>query len=180
MAIITTAEAKTLLGITDASQDALIATLIPQVEADFLVIRNREFDTKINGERLGVGDGINKTFTIQHVPIIADSEQLYIAGYATSEEYTINNVTGVITFANAPADGVRITADYESQDSVYPDNGKFVAAKMIGWHLQTQKSLGANSESLGDHSIAYSGDDTYIKGYPKSIVGAIKRYASFA
>ncbi len=179
MAITTLAAVKTVLGLTTTAQDTLITALIPQVEADYLAIRNREFDTEVEGERLGVGDGVNKTFTLQHVPIITDTEVLYIAGLATSEVYTINNTTGVIVFTNAPADGSRVAADYEAQDIIYPENAAFTAAKMIGWHLQSQKSIGVSSESLGDHSVSYTNEAHFVQGYPKSIVGAIKRYASF-
>jgi hypothetical protein len=46
MAITTLSEVKTFLQIpaTDTSKDVLIEALIPQVEADFLIIRNAPFD----------------------------------------------------------------------------------------------------------------------------------------
>lgn len=50
MAIITLAKAKTLLQITDTLKDDLIDALIPQVEADYLLIRNRAFDEDSNDE----------------------------------------------------------------------------------------------------------------------------------
>jgi len=45
MAITTLSEVKTLLSITDTDRDALIEALIPEVEADYLIIRNWPFDT---------------------------------------------------------------------------------------------------------------------------------------
>ena len=50
MAIITRAKAKTLLQITDTLKDDLIDALIPQVEADYLLIRNRAFDEDSNDD----------------------------------------------------------------------------------------------------------------------------------
>lgn len=50
MAIITRAKAKTFLQITDTLKDDLIDALIPQVEADYLLIRNRAFDKDSNDE----------------------------------------------------------------------------------------------------------------------------------
>lgn len=44
MAIITLAKAKTFLQISDTTKDTLITALIPQIEADYLLIRNAAFD----------------------------------------------------------------------------------------------------------------------------------------
>lgn len=44
MPIIDLATAKTLLGISTADEDAFIEAVIPEVEADFLQIRNQAFD----------------------------------------------------------------------------------------------------------------------------------------
>jgi len=48
MAITTLSKVKTILQISDTSQDDLIEALIPLVEADFLMIRNKAFDTEYN------------------------------------------------------------------------------------------------------------------------------------
>ena len=50
MAIITLAKAKTYLGITTTASDALITLLIPQIEGDFLIIRNAPFDEDSNDD----------------------------------------------------------------------------------------------------------------------------------
>lgn len=44
MAIITVEEYKALTGITDTKQDTQIAALIPVIEEDFLLIRNKPLD----------------------------------------------------------------------------------------------------------------------------------------
>lgn len=48
MPIITRENTKLYLGITSTTQDALIDALIPQIESDFLLIRNKEFDVDSN------------------------------------------------------------------------------------------------------------------------------------
>jgi hypothetical protein len=178
MAITTSANVKTILGISGSTQDANIALLIPQVEADYLAIRNKPWDTEIEGERVGIGDGSAVAFTLANKPIVKDSLTVYVGG---DEEtgYTVNLTTGVITFTTAPAAGDRVEADYESVAAFYPGGAELVAIKMIGWLIQSQKSMGVQSESLGDHSITYEKGKTF-RGYPESIVGDIKRYASFA
>lgn len=50
MAITTLDSVKIFLQITDTTRDTLIEELIPQVEADFLLIRNIPFDEDSNGE----------------------------------------------------------------------------------------------------------------------------------
>ena len=50
MAIVDLETVKTFLQITDDTKDDLIEKLIPQVEADFLLIRNREFEDDSNDD----------------------------------------------------------------------------------------------------------------------------------
>jgi hypothetical protein len=50
MAIITLARAKLFLQITDTTRDALIEALIPEVEADYERLRNRDFDVDSNDD----------------------------------------------------------------------------------------------------------------------------------
>lgn len=117
MAITTLEKVKTILQISDTSQDDLIEALIPLVEADFLMIRNKAFDTEYNED---------------------------------TEEY----------------------------DTVYPIGSELTAIKMIQHQLSNIKSQGVSSESLGDYSISYD-NAMLVDGYPKSVVGGIKKYATF-
>lgn len=50
MAIVTLEQVKTFLQITTDAKDDLIEALIPEVEADFLLIRNREFEDDSNDD----------------------------------------------------------------------------------------------------------------------------------
>lgn len=181
MAITTKAKVKTILGITGTTQDALIEALIPLVESDFLNIRNAPWDTKVYGERVGVGNGTQKIFALDNFPLILASEKIYINGVLiASAEYDVNYNTGALTFDTAPIANSRITADYEVVDFFYPDGAELTAIRMIGWHLAQQKSIGVSSESLGDHSVTYEKSATGAESYPASIIGSIKRYVRFS
>jgi hypothetical protein len=60
----------------------------------------------------------------------------------------------------------------------YPDGAELTAIKMIGFHINSVKGLGINSETIGDYTIEYekpTGTAT-INGYPAVIVGTIKRF----
>lgn len=80
----------------------------------------------------------------------------------------------------------RVEADYLSirgkafdldtnGDTVYPEGSDSVASEMIGYLLN--KKYGVKIESLADFHQTF--EDATLFGYPKSIVGSIKRYLSF-
>jgi len=177
--ITTLARTKLFLGITDTLKDSLITMLISQVEADYLAIRNRTWDSVIEEEKVGVGDGTTKTFNLDNFPIILDRVDVYVNGDLETN-VTIDYATGLITFTDAPAAYARITADYEIMGTYFPASSELTAIRMIGWQLQSSGSLGVKSESLGDHSISYANDSALRRGYPESVVGCIKRHASYS
>jgi uncharacterized protein (TIGR02217 family) len=82
--------------------------IVPQSETIYLVSQ------KVTNEALGTGDGSNKVFTLDYPPIVPKSETIYLNGVsqARNTDYTIDNGTGIITFATAPSSGVAVTADY--------------------------------------------------------------------
>ncbi len=45
--------------------------------------------------------------------------------------------------------------DEDTEETIYPTGAELVAIEMINYHLNTMKSAGVVSESLGDHSITY-------------------------
>jgi CRISPR-associated protein Cst2 len=69
---------------------------------------------EVRGEQVGRGDGSKKEFTLRHVPVIQNSQMIYVGGVAQKEgpDYTLNNARGGITFTTAPTPGVEMTADY--------------------------------------------------------------------
>ena len=68
----------------------------------------------ITGESVGTGDGTTTEFSLANAPVYYESEVIYVAGTAQTRgtDYTIDYVTGKITFATAPALDAAITADY--------------------------------------------------------------------
>lgn len=69
----------------------------------------------ITAEAVGTGDGSEVKFSLDLHPIVADSQTIYVDAVAKTEgvDYTIDDYTGVITFATAPGLGLAITADYD-------------------------------------------------------------------
>lgn len=68
----------------------------------------------VPAEYVGSGDGTTKTFTLDHAPVVAGTERVYVDGVvkAPGTDYTINNTTGEITFVVAPVLNAPITAAY--------------------------------------------------------------------
>lgn len=64
----------------------------------------------------------------------------------------------------------------EEGKTVYPEGAALTVAKMIQFHLNTDKRTGIAGQSLGDHSVTFK--DT-IQGYPREIVGGIRRFVKF-
>ncbi len=77
----------------------------------------------VTGEQVGIGDGATTSFNLDHTKIVPGSEKIYLDDELKTRDtdYTINNDTGVITFTNAPGNGVVITADYTYQDETEKD-----------------------------------------------------------
>lgn len=67
----------------------------------------------VANERTGTGDGVNKTFKLKYVPIMADSETIKVGGLEVMEGYELDNSTGKLEFTAAPGDGDAIEAVYE-------------------------------------------------------------------
>ncbi|MBQ3729708.1 MAG: hypothetical protein II903_09430 [Spirochaetales bacterium] len=61
-------------------------------------------------------------------------------------------------------------------NTVYPEGSLGTAAEMISYKLLTSKGeIGVTSETIGDYSVGLSAD--LLKGYPRSTVQRIRRFA---
>jgi len=183
--IITVAQAKTLLQITGTAKDALIAALIPEAEAKYLHIRNfpfLQFYGDITNTETEITDITLYPSTVRDYSLnyykstasfIKRMEYLYnstnsIDNYVTSVNDTSNSVN-IDTAAGATATGVIFT--------VYPQNCKMIAAKLISYFSQKNSMSGLQSESVGSYSWS-KGSDGNPFGVPDDIVKSIHRYPS--
>jgi phage tail sheath gpL-like len=203
MAITTLQKASLLLG--NATQDDIITALIPLVEADYLNIRNKEFEV---GSTITINTACttNGNVTITwadsnfDVPVLAGDNAVTVAKkiYTYFEYYKplvinrkingisyytvklVSNVVTIITDYNVSFNGnsTGVTATASTVDIIYPDGSEMTAIKMIQHQLTNIKSQGIASESLGDYSVSYA-NGLMIGDYPKTVVNGIKRYATF-
>ena len=188
MAITTLANVKTALGITVAAYDTLINFLIPQVESDYLRIRNKVYDV---GNNITITAGATAdgdiTITIDGSPFlmpvlngdntftVAAKLYDYMSRYYTCQ---LSGVTvtvlgySVITIAGG-ATGV--TGTVSGVTTIYPVGAELTAIKMIQYNMSRIKSSGVQSESLGDYSVTFAPS---VNDYPSNIIGAIRKYVS--
>lgn len=70
---------------------------------------------RVTTEAVETGDGSETLFYLNNSLVVSGSEAIYLDGTAQTQgvNYTIDYATGNITFSEAPATGVAITADYK-------------------------------------------------------------------
>lgn len=178
--IISLAEIKRLLNITDTTNDLLINAQMPLVEAaicdycnsdfidtrfDYLISSSFSFSSVDNSINLN-GIGLN----------LAVYDTIKIFGSARNDQaFDITNLTSNKLIVNP------LVSDEISTDRViylarikYPLPLKYIAAKMIDFTLQDYQS-GVKQEVIDDHSITFD-DKGNANGYPTLIMNALNSY----
>ena len=169
--MITRAEVKNILQISDTGKDDTIETMIPIVRDFVIGYCNNKFlnDNKyytsnligFYGDKVIDGNSGLATFSV--------GMNIYITGSDNNDgAYTVKQVADgsirtdkQMTLETA---GESITI-YQVQ---YPEGLKLAVANMVGFQLnQTQ---GVTSESIGDYSVSYS------MNYPDSILQSLRPY----
>lgn len=188
MAILTIAQVKTFLKITDtdADRDAQINALIPVVEEDIASYCNSRFRNPavaFSGSFVITAPAIVYTLTcalggISDQPFaIGDYIDLY--GTARNDGYfTIATLSDtVITTTEV------LVAESAATLSVYlvqwPEPVRMIAARMVGFQLDHIASAGLQSENILDYSYTLSSSGSssgYAGGYSSDIMQGLDRY----
>lgn len=183
--ITTLKKTKEVLGITGVESDLQIISLIPQVQADYLHIRNKPFDTgrvlTVTAGATTAGDiTVTANDTEYTIAVKAGESAVVvaqrIAGNIGNTEVIDNKVRFIgeifaLTFSGGTTGA---TATVSDMGNLYPVNAEMTAINMINYHLQAQDGIGKASESLGDYSVTY---DRGFNQYPQNVIGSITRYA---
>ena len=191
MPITTWAQAQLILGL-DAGLQARVVALIALVEADYLRIRNKPFDTgntltitaaaTVAGNVTVTIDGNDTETAVLAGDSIFTVAKKILASHRSSYYYKVQGDGSAVNFIatdpialtfNAAATGV--TATVSGWATIYPTGAEYTAIKMIGYHLESGGAKTA--ESLGDYSVSYA--PSGAGGYPDTITGSIKRFVDF-
>jgi len=194
MALMTTAEVKSVLGITASTYDTQIAFFLPIVEEDLIAYLNNSFaDGYVYRESASAftfvrGDSDTADY-------ITDTEAEFLEkGFLSGMDITIQgggaNV-GLHTISSASTDKLKL-ADYgilinQDQNDTKDDNYigsvlisrvkwenalKLPAAKMVWSLIDNAKVDDVKSEKIDDYSITYIGGNAY----PKAITDMLQKW----
>lgn len=169
--ITTRANVKTILKLSDTTQDSLIDSLLPMIQDDILTFLKNKFKTEIliSGKTISfagksIFDSDLGFVTAGFVPgniVVQDSK--INDGFYTLEAVTAGTLTVSESLTTeSAANDIRIT------QINYPKGLELVAANMIGYVMNNKH--GVKSESISRYSVSYANDvSSLVNGYPDTI-----------
>jgi hypothetical protein len=193
--ILTLNECKTILGITDNTNDEKLRQMIPYVQSDIIYYCNNPFaDEAIYVEGGSAFDfirGATSTATTRADRIHDADDNFSTAGFTDGMDVIVAGGAneGVYTISSVSSDTMKMTCTGEfvtqSQTTYYrwpgnirisravwPRAVKMIAAKMV-WHLVDKpKVADVKSESIDDYSVTYMGSNLY----PQQLVDGLIPY----
>lgn len=188
MAIITLAQYKTLMGIADvdATRDARIAALIPQIEQEIVDYCNNQFTVS----------GI--TFTGKFTPTVAagpvytlvctgggisaisfaSGDTILLDGTVRNDgRYTATNFSDtVITVSEQLVGETEVSASVTLVK--WPAGLQVYAARMISYQLAHMGDAGVTSETIKSYSYSRANGGSADAGYPVEILRGLDRWRS--
>lgn len=194
MAIVTTAEAKTILGITDTTYDTQLEFFLPLVEKDIVSYIGHAFQDGYVYRESASGFNLVRGDSDTHDYIIDRDAKFKAKGFLDGMDIAIeggySNV-GVYTVSSASTDklvldeyGVLINQEHNSDDDdnwigtirisrvVWPKELKLIAAKMAWYQIDNTKVSDVQSERLDDYSITYAGSNAY----PNRLIDSLDKF----
>jgi len=186
MALITLAQYKTLMGITstDATRDACISALIPQIEQEIVEYCNNQFtnsDIKFTGDFTPtVSSGPVYTLVCSDGGISAVS---FAAGDTILLDGTVRNVqrlTGTIFADTVVTVTEPLVAEAEVSATItlvqWPAGLQIYAARMIAYQLSHMGDAGLTSEHISKYSYTRASGGAADAGYPQEILRGLDRW----
>ena len=184
MNIVSRAEVKTILQITDSSKDGLIDALLPSIEGYILGFTNNLFTdpvVRISASTLSFVSGTPATITDSGLGFV---EAGFVAGMAIYVEgtwfndgyYSLDTVeAGTLTLAT----GEKLRNESPSSNrsvnifrAKIPEAVKHAAAQMIDF--LSKNTDGISTEKVGNYSVSY--DLSKKGGFPENIIGKLSLF----
>ena len=176
--ITTRANVKTLLKLSDTTNDTLIDTLLPMVQDDVLSFLKNKFKTEIvisaktisflGNSILDSGSGFITAGFVPGNIVIQDSklnDGFYTLSAALAGTLTVSETLTTESAAN----DIRIT------QVRYPLALEMIVANMIGFAMSNKH--GVKSESISRYSVSYANDvSSLINGYPDTITRPLLKW----
>ena len=195
MALMTLAEVKTFLRITDATLDTLITTYIPLIEEDITDYLQNWFADKAIFVKASGGLAFNRGNTASGTSaadnIVDDNDNFTSAGFtdlmdiviAGGSNYGIYKISSVTTAVmKTQSTGIFVDQDQDTAKEPvgailisrinWPSALKPIAAKMIWYQIDTAKQSGAKSERIDDYSVVFAG----ARAYPEQLLNQLNKW----
>lgn len=163
MSLVSLANTKTFLQITDSAQDSVLNLVIPQVE-DYVskkcqrtfestVYTNEEYDGTDNTE-LKLKNFPVITFTQLDRNRVTDNTDDWET--IDADDYWVDTDTGIITKISDFTTGTKnYRATYTAGYASVPDDVQLAVMMIVSEFLNTRRAGGIKQESLGDHSVSF-------------------------
>lgn len=171
--ILSTAEVKTLLRISDTEADADIASFLPYVQGDLCAYLNNYFEDKLIyllSSGIAFVSGDPDTITDENSEFVeagfAAGMDVAIEGaYANTGIWEIDEVAAGTLTLTSSNELVSITADDLGLVRIskinWPRGVKMVAAQMVGYKLHNALPTDVRSKSVDNTVITYAGSGAY-------------------
>jgi len=186
MAVITLAQYKTLLGVTDtdATRDARINALIPQVEGDIVEYCNNDFT---NSDISFSGD-ITPTVAAGSVYTLACADGgIVTAGFSSGDCFVLSGTKrndGRLTSTTVADTVVTVSDVLVAEDEVsatitliqWPQGLQLIAARMIAYQLAHMADAGLASESIKSYSYSLKAGGLNDAGYPADLLAGLAKW----
>lgn len=179
MAIITTAEVKTLLQISGSTYDSLIAALIPPLQSWIIEYTNNPFHSSkyISGATIAFVDSNPDTITDSGSGFVdagfTDGIDIHVEGSKDNDGfYYVDTVTAGTLTLDSDDELIAESAGYDVLITRvrFPKSLKIVVAKLIGYDLNKNKMWGISDQSLGDYRVKFDGGGVKGGGYPQGLL----------
>lgn len=170
MPIITLAEVKEILQITDNTYDTLITTLIPIAENSFLDVRGIDFFIS----EVDLTNGSDVIEILNTNDLIRFKKQDRMETRADDG----SNLRGRIVYidfdnAQMTLDSSSSVTESQAEIKVYPGNSDYAMSKIIAWMISSDNATGLKAETFGNYN--YTKFDP-VSGMPLDIANLIKSY----
>lgn len=187
MALITLAQWKTLLGITstDATRDARVTTLLPQLEDDIVTYCNNNFlntDVSFSGSFvLAVAGGTTYTFTCALGGIsdttLAIGDCILVEGTTRNDgRYTIATISDTV-ITTTEVITAEAAVDIEITLIQWPKGLQLYAARMISYQIDHMADAGITGEVIKSYSYTRRQyGEMADPGYPQELTRGLDRW----
>jgi hypothetical protein len=174
--IISLADVKTLLGITDTTYDTLLNLELPMIQDSILTYLNRKFKQDLCYSASTIAFGANSITDSANGFVDAGlflgdyivEGSKYNDGYYTVSVVAVGTLTTAETLTTETAGSTVLITKVN-----FPKELKLIMAKMAGYTIKNK--YGVKSESFSRYSVSYDSNSSYISGYPDSITGGLNK-----